>query len=295
MTILPIQIYSLFFTIMFTQIRRTNLLATLVSTVVTTVTTLSLHSTPAKTIVPQLFHNRFAYVSDIHAADPGHGAYWRPLPRILPVHGTLTICGDVGLPTDPRFDAFFRQIAPDFDRIMFVPGNHEYDCSSLFDRRKVNLYRPVMMDVLSRFSNVVVLDNDVVALDNNIKMVGTTLWSNVHLPPTSSKYLSKYVDSVIKHEEDVLWLEKTIHTINTNSNNQDQIIVLTHFPPTEKLISAKYRDTPAHKSRQFWSNLEDKIMYPGSTVIGCIAGHSHSDPAECKINGVDCRIHSKHW
>lgn len=250
-------------------------------------------------IVPRLFRDRFAYASDVHAADPGHPAFHLPLPRVAATHGTLAICGDVGLPTEPRFDQFFRQIAPDFDRIIFVPGNHEYGCSSVRDARKVDRYRPAMMDVLARFPNVVVLDNAPVrvAADSGIAtwFVGTTLWSNVRLAHHHLRAAAAVRESNAKHAEDVHWLHAALVDIEAQPPaKRGTVVVLSHFPPTERLIEPKYRALPAHHTGWFWTNLEAEFMGEGSIIDGWIAGHSHTRDMRRTVNSVDCRIHSSH-
>lgn len=261
----------------------------------------------ARIIVPQLFHGRFAYASDIHAADRGHPAFYRPLPRVQATHGTLAICGDVGQPTEPRFEQFFRQIAPDFDHILFVPGNHEYACSPIRDARKVERYHPVMMDVLARFPNVIVLDNAAVNIvgeggSSSTWFAGTTLWSRI-VPPqaiaaTAAQHRAAAVRmSNAKHAEDVRWLHTALVDIverRQPARDDAKVVVLSHFLPTERLIEPKYRALPAHHTGWFWTDLEAEFMGKDSIIDGWIAGHSHTWDLRCTINNVDCRLHSTH-
>lgn len=264
-------------------------------------------SSTTRVVVPQLFHHRFAYASDIHAADPGHPAFYRPLPRVAATHGTLAICGDVGLPTEPRFDQFFRQIAPDFNRILFVPGNHEMDCSSVRDAHKVEEYRPIVMDVLSRFPNVVLLDNAVAKVvgegggsgGGTTWFAGTTLWSRI-VPQkpttTTARRAAAIAESNARHAEDVRWLHSALDDIAAaTAAPSDMVVVLSHFPPTERLIESKYRACPAHhQTGRFWTNLESEFMGEEGIVDGWIAGHSHTHDMRCTVGNVDCRVHSKH-
>lgn len=259
----------------------------------------------ASTIIPRMLLNKLSYISDLHVADPRHRAFYKPLPRIKPVHGTLAICGDIGLPTEPRFREFFKQVASDYDHVLFVPGNHEYDCSSMFDQKKVDVYSPYLQDVFAGIPNAHLLDNTVFTLpddttDNTAWWVtGTTLWSN---PKMKMKFsadeqtnrarniaVQAHID---RHNRDVEWIDNTVGMLNY-INGTNRVIVMSHFIPTMRLIEPKFRELGDYATSWFATDLETRFMYFNSPIRGWIAGHSHSS-VECQINGVHCGLHAKH-
>lgn len=254
-------------------------------------------------IVPALFRDKLAFVSDIHAADPHHPAFRNPLPRIAPVHGSLLLCGDIGLPTEPRFAAFFRQIAPDFDRIFFVPGNHEYDCSCLFDPTKVARYRPALQEVCAGIPNLVLLDNAAVQVDANTRLLGTTLWSD----PDPDLLYRRRVSPANPFHANKKWLHDAMRPTTTSDSASasassppspqsaaQRFIVASHFVPTEALIEPRFRALPSHASRLFWSDLEEEFMGEDTAIDGWICGHTHSIRRETVGKGaVDCRVFAR--
>ena len=244
-------------------------------------------------------HDATAYISDLHVADPGHSAYRRPIPRIHAGHGQLALCGDIGLPTDPRFRELFAQVSADFDDVYFVPGNHDYDCTSMYRKSQVDRYLPYIQDVCSSFPNVHLLDN-AVAVDrqnqNKVQFAGTTLWSRpIPRSATMREHTSPDVLAHIrKHERDVHWLQSVVEQKNQSTHDHKDtrpVVVLSHFVPTMKLIEEKYQKLGAASTSWFATNLESSFMYPGSPVVGWIAGHSHST-LECAVHGTACGLHA---
>lgn len=242
-----------------------------------------------------------AYISDLHVADPGHHAYRCPMPVIRANHGQLAICGDIGLPTDPRFRELFARVSSDFDEVYFVPGNHDYDCTSMYQKSQVNRYLPRIRDVCDSFPNVHLLDNTVMQ-SGKVWFAGTTLWSR---PILRSEPCSRRGEHIRKHEADVHWLKSVIGPQATGpqanesglQSNESQankpVVVLSHFVPTPRLIEKKYQDRGLAATSWFATDLESTFMYPGSPVVGWIAGHSHST-LECTVNGTVCGLHAAH-
>lgn len=255
-----------------------------------------------RTLIPSILTGRISYISDVHVADPYHKAYYVQMPRIEPTSGILAVCGDVGLPTTARFREFFKQISPDFDHIYFVPGNHEYDCSSLFKQTKVDQYLPYIEDVIAGIPNVHLLNNRITKLppltysneETPVWIAGTTLWSNPILSPTKMSQKNPHIDDHIdRHKQDVKWLDHTVKLVQ-HLEPTSKVIVMSHFMPTFKLIGSEYEKYGKHATGWFATDLEDQFMYPKSPICGWMAGHSHSN-VRCMINNVDCGSNAKHW
>jgi len=210
------------------------------------------------------------YISDIHVDAFGINK----IPHVNPKSENLAICGDIGNPKNKNVEMFLNQMSDQFKNVFIVPGNHDYNCSPIYNKKKVNEYKPYLYDVCSKFNNIVLLDNGIYELSDTILLAGTTLWSNPFL--TSSRY-NNHVD---KHLTDIEWLKQIIFR-NKNKN----IIVLTHYVPTFKLIEQKFHN---RNSDFFATDLEYMIKPP---IIGWLCGHTHSS-LECYVNGIYCGVNA---
>jgi hypothetical protein len=214
------------------------------------------------------------YVSDIHVDYLHHSK----LPRLKALSPHLLICGDIGNPKHPNFSTFLKNIKSDFDKIYFVPGNHEYDTSSCFSSTKAVEFKSFLYENLDKY-NINLLDCSHYEIDKDTVIGGCTLWSN----PSKNLYnISKerYNEHIMLHRFEKDWLSAFI-----NKYSNKKIIIGTHFVHTPKLIEKKYyiNNEP---SDWFHTNLEEMIKSP---VIGWFCGHTHSN-IEININDVICGV-----
>lgn len=211
------------------------------------------------------------YVSDIHADVNGF------FPKITPFSKTLAICGDVGVPTNPVCRDFLRYCSDNFEKVFFVPGNHDFDCGSVFEPNKVERYEDIYKVLCQKFNNVHYLNKGSIIHQDTL-VIGLTLWSHLQLNHPNIKInpenIEKLQRSIIEHLEHVKWLECTL------DNNQDKkAIILSHFVPTFKLIEEKYK---SHNTSFFATNLE-RLIKPNIHMWLC--GHTHST-LQLTHNGV---------
>ncbi len=219
-----------------------------------------------------IIKNSLQYISDLHIDR-------LPISKIVnfkPIAKNLLICGDVGFVKHPNFSEFFKLIKSDYDNVFFVAGNHEFDCSSLFNEKKYNLYFPLLQEIMDKHS-IKLLNCNNYNIDSNTIIAGCTLWSNPKMCNNPNKYID-YNNHLIRHCEEVNWIKKILKTNN-------KIIFASHFVPTAKLIEKKY-----YKNNEpcdwFYSDLEYLINKP---IIGWFCGHSHSK-INVNINNVFCGL-----
>ena len=223
---------------------------------------------------------RLQYLSDVHVDTRSVNQ----LPRIQPISEYLLLAGDIGKPTHPHFKIFFQDLSKQFKKIFYVPGNHDFDCRSLYDQDKVAFYEPLIIDICKQFPNIHYLNRSTYALDSNCLIVGATLWSLPLIPNLEySSYADKYLDHINKHSQDVMWMEQML-----KQYSDKQIIALTHFVPTFQLIEPKYRQKGLESTSWYATNLEHLIQKP---VSAWLCGHSHSI-LQTRINGVYCGINA---
>lgn len=212
---------------------------------------------------------KLQYASDLHVD------VHNKIPVVTPLTNNLAIAGDIGKPTHPNFSKFLSHVSQEFDNVYFVPGNHDYDCGPEYEHNKVVENKERIYDICENFNNVRILDNSIKYLDNNLIIAGTTLWSK---PIENNKE-----EHIKVHNACVDWLSGIINLYH----NYD-IIVLSHFVPTFKLIEQKYKARGIKKVSWFATDLEHMINPPIKTWI---CGHTHS-VISCYVNDIYCAINA---
>lgn len=221
----------------------------------------------------------------------------------------LALLGDIGNPYQKNLIDFLSLISPKYDRIFYIPGNHEYynlgknGASPLLKTKKE--FEKKLEEICNQFNNISVLNNQVYQLDG-IKIIGSTLWSQVS--DENQKYISYAINDyrLIRKEKAENSVEEDSHlpcvtVSDTNQWNKESIdfinneimiatdpcIVLTHHAPLfsdakSKHYTAdpKYLDSPNDEA--FHNNLLHLLKKP---VVAWLYGHTHY-ASKFEINGV---------
>jgi hypothetical protein len=116
-------------------------------------------------------------------------------------------------------------------------------------------------------------------LNEKIVIAGTTLWS---YPICDNSNNMK--EHIMEHKKHVAWLTETISRVS----DKQELVILTHFLPTHRLIDHKYLIRGIRYNSWFSTNLEHLIRKP---LIGWLCGHSHAI-INTTINGVYCGINA---
>jgi predicted phosphodiesterase len=182
-----------------------------------------------KKIIIQVF-------SDIHIE------YWNKLPTISVKAKYLFLAGDICKLRHSLFYKFFDYCSANWEKIFYVPGNHEfYDSKKNYNE----LSFEYKYKLSTKYKNVFYLDNEFVLLDDNINVYGSTFWTS---SPFSSKNIAKiyvndynnikYFNSDLNEVKDLdtTYINKlsrnsfqSLQTYLTTNNNFT--IIMTHFPP----------------------------------------------------------------
>lgn len=219
--------------------------------------------------------NRYAHVKIQYASDI-HMCTRKYIPQIEPVAKYLALCGDIGDPTNPNFNKFIKSISCKFDKIFIVAGNHDYNCSPMYNEKNVNRYKPALISICDLYPNIILLDKSVYFLTEDIIVAGTTLWSN----PAIKKNYTEHITEHCKHVE---WIENICKIYPTK-----KIVMMTHFVPSFKLITPNYLKRGINATSWFATDLEHLITEP---IVAWICGHSHSI-IDVKINNIYCGINA---
>lgn len=248
---------------------------------------------------------RIQYVSDIHL-----DFYDKvPFPLLVkPNARYLALAGDIGHPSHPNYKAFFQYASLHWDKVFYVPGNHEY--YNKLPSNKWKLAKPHIMEecdakireIVAPYRNVHLLTPGAPSVhlaQDNIAVVGSTLWS--YIPPkfygtirllmNDYRYIAKQGHMPIV-ESDINALHRQhykalMNAIQYWAYQKVPVCVITHHMPSYALISPTY--VGQNINYCFASNCE-RLMLPH--VKGWIYGHTRN-AATGMIKGTFTAVNSR--
>ena len=218
--------------------------------------------------IPQIHKTTLQYVSDVHLERR------ESFPKI-PVHSkNIALIGDIGNPFKENYSDFLKYTSDNFERVFLIAGNHEY----WHHGNSHNKVNDKILTIANKSSNVEFLNNSQTSLDNYI-IFGGTLWAS-----------HSYFPYNIYHKNCVAWLEKMLQNHKDNvKTEENNIIILTHYLPSYKLIVPKYKQACYDGIRnKYASDLDYLITKP---ISFWLCGHSHCN-FQLSINGVNCAINA---
>lgn len=189
---------------------------------------------------------------------------------VKPCAPILILAGDVGNPFQEIYKDFLSFCATHFENVLLLSGNHEYYG---FNMDKVNHQ---INNIVEPFPNVVFLNNKIWGFDN-IKFIGTILWSHIpdEVPNSELSFINDYhlikgfhrVLSNLLFEQNVKFIQQSLEC-----DTAQKCIVLTHHAPSYQSISPEYRGNDLNHC--FFSDLE--YIFQESKNLKCwIHGHTH--------------------
>lgn len=178
-----------------------------------------------------------------------------------------------------HIDEFFKNISDQFKQVIWVPGNHEYYGSSIWQAPMIA--RKYLEK--NGFGNIKVVNNDVVYV-NDVPVVCSTLWTDLNnanpiVMEAVGRAMNDYVHIDIKRG-DIDVLLRPIDTYNMHlaalefldENIKDvPCVVVTHHAPT--FACSDY--PPSVIDHAYMSNLCDFIL-DRPTIKKWVFGHTHS-------------------
>ena len=170
-------------------------------------------------------------MSDLHLEWRGYEQF--EITREAP---TLLLVGDIGRFCDSdRFLDFLRRQCDLFDRVLLVPGNHEFYGSSR--QAGLDLGAKLELELGERFT---FMHRNKVELNNGkVVVLGCTLHS--HIPDDYTALTNDFArirdwrvkDHNQEHAVDLEWLQKSLTEVET-STPQTRVIVATHYAPASE-------------------------------------------------------------
>lgn len=239
--------------------------------------------------------NILRYASDLHLefhkdlAHPKLLSLW-DFKKDFTNNTYLALTGDIGNPFHSNLVHFFEKINPVYKKIFYIPGNHEYYNLNYFSQKSCDEVNLELKNICSKFDNIILMNNTTFDL-NGIKIIGSTLWSNIS--NKNKEYISNVMNDYqlikkydftntklipITVEETNQWNVESIDFLKKELSNEDQpCIVLTHHAPlfsnllnNELTANKKYYN--GKNNEAFHNDLTFLIKKP---ILAWIYGHTH--------------------
>ncbi len=219
----------------------------------------------------------FQLISDMHI---NHG-----LRAIVPSAPYLLMAGDICHADDaPRFYEWFESVSKNWQRVFYVPGNHEYYNGDILNADEK------LKTLLRNFKNVQVLQRECAVVEDDVLVVGTTLWTNCNKGDLNTmmilqRHMSDYhvvriggrrivpQDTIELFNRNLRFI-KTALAENSRRAKPRTVVVMTHHAPSMQSIDplfASYR----RENGGYVTDLEPFIREQKNVALW-VHGHTHS-------------------
>lgn len=230
---------------------------------------------------------RIAFGSDLHHE------FWNrfdvePCPFMMDAD-VLVVAGDAGVGLTPIKEVHARH-ADQVDRILYLPGNHEYY------RQSMPKLDAALAEVCADLG-VVLLQPDTVHAENGVRFVGATLWTDyryggnrmmnmmnaesglndhrlIKIDRSPWKFLPKHAAE--RHARDLAWIMGVVA-----EPHDGPTVVVSHHAPHHNSIAPDYVRSDINAC--YVSDILEEPL-PGP-IAAWIHGHVHA-PMDYTINGV---------
>lgn len=216
-------------------------------------------------------------------------------PLTLPGGDTLMLAGDVCVAdmlrperTDKsarvhraRYSQFFFEECAKYNRVFYVMGNHEH-YSGVFDHTA---------DILREFlqgSNVRLLDDEFVDLDDNTRLFGGTFWTdydkkdyfcmraaktNMNDHRVIKKLVASSQKTFLFHPEDAVEEHyRSLQKLKDGLVSEKRTVVMTHHAPHFYSIAEEYKNSNTNGA--YYSD-QEKLMLDHPHIVAWLHGHVH--------------------
>lgn len=222
---------------------------------------------------------RIQVASDIHLE---HFVGAVDFAEILEPQGdVLALVGDIGTITCTLLPMFLRWCAQHFQKVFFVPGNHEY-----YNRRGVSMAQiDATLEEMCEAAGVVFLQNRKEVVGDYV-FIGTTLWS--YVPPEHKEVVEESLndyqfifanvarltvdDTNEMYHENLRYITESLQFAKEHGKHA---VVLTHHPPASRGTSHPMYEAQRERgiNYAFTSTIHADAL-PMAPTLWC-AGHTH--------------------
>lgn len=248
---------------------------------------------------------KIQYISDLHLE---HHKNNNVFSRIKKLQDCENICvlGDIGYPHSQIYQDFMTYCSENWKNVFWLLGNHCYHHKPKTEIKTMSEIEEYVKQICPK--NVYFMNNDYLFLNKQtnkvskyidqesndyIKIIGSTLWSNVD-DYTASKlndYSKIYYENVVndfkinmfrklKPEMTRNFFESSKEFILNEIKEEISCIIITHHG-THPFCQGHYLGSPLESG---YATFISEI-YESKNIIACICGHIHSN-IDLEINGI---------
>ncbi len=185
----------------------------------------------------------------------------------------LILGGDIADPTSDEYHDILEFAANNYKYVFVIKGNHE--CYG----HTVSRTDYLIGKVCELYNNVFYLNKSSIDIDENIRVIGTTLWSNIEEDQRSdaSMFISDFRcirnwNVELNNDEHKKDVEFIVNEIKKAKQNNKQLLVITHHAPYVKGTSRpEHEGSPL--SSVFATDLSHLFIDP---IKVWTFGHTHN-------------------
>jgi predicted phosphodiesterase len=212
------------------------------------------------------------------------------IPELIPKASYLFLAGDITRINHPSFYEFFLYCNNNWEKTFYVFGNHEF----WIINSHIQKIKQQTVDFFKKneLTNIFVLDNDFVSLNDDIIVFGSTFWTKSPFITSyeAQMYIKDYHMIKIKKPNQMRAIEiipEDINEYNFNdsmkiydflsSTKDKKIIIMTHFPPQRK---GTFNPKFLHENsiiKNYYSHPDGTLSKfdNNSNILCWISGHTH--------------------
>ena len=223
---------------------------------------------------------KFQVISDLHADSNPYDIKGNKVDDA----SFLILAGDIAHPTEQRFIDILNDASTSYDKVFFVRGNHE--CYG----QTVTRTDEILNETFAQYDNIIYLNRAAYDVNDRVRVVGTTLWSDI---TSDQMYVAKCFISDFRcikewsieknneeHTKDVAFL---VEEIKRAKHDKKELIIITHHAPyTQGTSHPDHDNSPL--SSVFATNLSNLMSNPPIKIW--VYGHTHYS-ANFYKNGVN--------
>lgn len=222
------------------------------------------------------------YVSDLHIEFPANKEFLRRRP-LQPVGDVLVLAGDiVPFAVMDKHKDFFSYLANNFKTTYWLPGNHEYYHFDIAEKSGV-VHESIRSNVL--------LVNNTSVMHEKVKLIFSTLWSNISLgcqwqiernlndfhliKHNGCRFTAEHYNQM--HAESLAFLQNELI-----AEKDEQVAVFTHHCPTFLNYPEQYKGDALNEAFA----VELYHLIESSDMACWVYGHHHTNTPDFTIKNT---------
>lgn len=249
---------------------------------------------------------KIQYISDLHLEHHKNNNVFSKINK-LPDCENICVLGDIGYPHSQIYQDFMMYCSNNWKNVFWIMGNHCFYHKPKTDIKVMSEIEEYVKQIcpknvyfmnntvlyLNKDTNEVSTINNVIKCNQLIKIIGSTLWSNVndHTASKLNDYSKIYYENVVndfgidmfrklKPEMTRNLFESSRKFILNEIKEEINCLIITHHG-THSLCQGYYLGSLLESGYA----TEIPEIFESKNVIACIFGHTHSN-VTLEVNGV---------